>query len=160
MNTVVYPGTFDPITNGHTDLVSRASRLFDTVIVAVADSPKKKPLFTLEERVALVEAATSHLPNIKVTGFSNLLAEFVLEQGANILLRGLRAVSDFEYEFQLADMNRKLAPEVESIFLTPANHLSYISSTLIREIASLGGDITEFVPEPVAKALSQKFAGK
>ena len=129
MNTVVYPGTFDPITNGHTDLVSRASRLFDTVIVAVADSPKKKPLFTLEERVALVEAATSHLPNIKVTGFSNLLAEFVQEQGANILLRGLRAVSDFEYEFQLADMNRKLAPDVESIFLTPANHLSYISST-------------------------------
>ncbi|MGP4845169.1 pantetheine-phosphate adenylyltransferase [Marinobacter sp. 1Y8] len=158
MNTVVYPGTFDPITNGHTDLVSRASRLFDTVIVAVADSPKKKPLFTLEERVALVEAATSHLPNIKVTGFSNLLAEFVQEQGANVLLRGLRAVSDFEYEFQLADMNRKLAPEVESIFLTPANHLSYISSTLIREIASLGGDITEFVPEPVANALSQKFA--
>jgi pantetheine-phosphate adenylyltransferase len=158
MNNVVYPGTFDPITNGHVDLVARASRLFDSVAVAIAFSPKKQPFLSLEERVRLAEAATAHLPNIEVVGFSNLLAEFVQDRGANILLRGLRVASDFEYEFQLADMNRRLAPEVESLFLTPANHLSYISSTLIREIASLGGDITEFVPEPVAQALTQKFA--
>lgn len=157
MPTVIYPGTFDPITNGHTDLIERAGKMFDQVIVAVAYSPKKQPLLSLEERVALVEESISHLDNVRVTGFSNLLAEFVREQGATVILRGLRAVSDFEYEFQLADMNRRLAPEVESVFLTPANHLSYISSTLIREIASLGGDVTEFVSEPVARALKQKF---
>lgn len=157
MNSVVYPGTFDPVTNGHLDLMARASRLFDNVIVAVAASTKKNPLLTLDERVQLIEESASHLPNIKVVGFSKLLAEFVQEQGANALIRGLRAVSDFEYEFQLADMNRRLAPGVESIFLTPANHLSYISSSLIREIASLGGDITEFVPPPVAAALQKKF---
>lgn len=157
MPTVIYPGTFDPITNGHTDLIERAGKMFDQVIVAVAYSPKKQPLLTLEERVALVEDSISHLDNVRVTGFSNLLAEFVREQGATVILRGLRAVSDFEYEFQLADMNRRLAPEVESVFLTPANHLSYISSTLIREIASLGGDISEFVSVPVAQALEKKF---
>lgn len=158
MNTVVYPGTFDPVTNGHADLIERASRLFDHIIVAVAASPKKKPLLELEQRVRLVEEATAHLGNVTVTGFSNLLAEFVHEHKANIILRGLRAVSDFEFEFQLADMNRRLAPEVESIFLTPANHLSYISSTLIREIASLGGDVSEFVPAVVADALYAHFA--
>ncbi|MEQ5835676.1 pantetheine-phosphate adenylyltransferase [Marinobacter sp. R17] len=158
MNTVVYPGTFDPVTNGHVDLIARASRLFDTVIVAVAASTKKNPLLSLEERIRLIEASTSDMPNIRVVGFSKLLADFVQEQGANILIRGLRAVSDFEYEFQLADMNRRLAPGVESIFLTPANHLSYISSSLIREIASLGGDVTEFVPPVVAEALEKKFA--
>lgn len=157
MNKVVYPGTFDPITNGHLDLVARASRLFDSVVVAIAYSPKKQPCLSLEERVRLAEETTAHLPNIEVVGFSNLLAEFVQDQGANILLRGLRAASDFEYEFQLADMNRRLAPDVESLFLTPANHLSYISSTLIREIASLGGDVSEFVPEPVGRALAEKF---
>ncbi|TBW58827.1 pantetheine-phosphate adenylyltransferase [Marinobacter halodurans] len=158
MNTVVYPGTFDPVTNGHVDLIARASRLFDTVIVAVAASTKKNPLLSLDERIRLIEASTSDMPNIRVVGFSKLLADFVQEQGANILIRGLRAVSDFEFEFQLADMNRRLAPDVESIFLTPANHLSYISSSLIREIASLGGDVTEFVPPVVAEALQKKFA--
>ena len=157
MTTVIYPGTFDPITNGHTDLIERAGKLFDHVVVAIAFSPKKQPLLSLEERVALVENATSHLSNVRVTGFSNLLAEFVKQQNASVILRGLRAVSDFEYEFQLADMNRRLAPDVESIFLTPANHLSYISSTLIREIASLGGDVSEFVDPKVAAALKSKF---
>ena len=159
MAKVIYPGTFDPITNGHTDLIERAGRLFDHVVVAIAYNPKKSPLLSLDERCELVAAATSHLPNVTVTGFSNLLAEFVQEQGATVILRGLRAVSDFEYEFQLADMNRRLAPEVESVFLTPANHLSYISSTLIREIASLGGDVSEFVNPAVEKALKQKFSG-
>lgn len=157
MNTVIYPGTFDPITNGHTDLVERGARLFDRIVVAVAASPKKKPLLDLEERVSLANQALAHLDNVEVRGFSNLLAEFVQQQGANIILRGLRAVSDFEYEFQLADMNRHLVPQVESIFLTPANHLSYISSTLIREIASLGGDISEFVSPEVKNALQRKF---
>ncbi len=160
MTTVIYPGTFDPITNGHTDLVERARRLFDDVIIAVAYSSKKNPLFSLEERVALAEKATSHLTNVRVIGFNNLLADFVREQQATVLLRGLRAVSDFEYEFQLADMNRHLAPEVESVFLTPSNHLSYISSSLIREIASLGGDVSEFVPAVVDQGLKQKFAAK
>jgi len=157
MTTVIYPGTFDPITNGHTARSERAGRLFDTVVVAIAFSPKKQPLLTLEERVALVEQATAHLDNVQVTGVSNLLADFVRDQKATVILRGLRAVSDFEYEFQLADMNRRLAPEVESVFLTPANHLSYISSSLIREIASLGGDISEFVDPSVADALKAKF---
>lgn len=158
MPNVVYPGTFDPITNGHTNLIERAGKLFDEVIVAVAYNPKKHPLLTLDERVALVKECTKHLDNVRVTGFSNLLAEFVREQNASVILRGLRAVSDFEYEFQLADMNRRLAPEVESVFLTPSNHLSYISSTLIREIAALGGDISEFVDPVVALALQEKFA--
>jgi len=157
MTKVVYPGTFDPITHGHADLIERAGRMFNEVLVAVAASPKKKPLFSLEERVALVEAATSHLPNVRVTGFSHLLAQFVQEEKATVILRGLRAVSDFEYEFQLADMNRRLAPDIESVFLTPANHLSYISSTLIREIAALDGDVSEFVCPAVSDALSEKF---
>ena len=157
MTIVIYPGTFDPITNGHTDLIERAGRLFDKVIVAIAYNSKKSPLLDLDERCRLVATATAHLPNVSVTGFSNLLADFVQEQGATVIMRGLRAVSDFEYEFQLADMNRRLAPEVESMFLTPANHLSYISSTLIREIASLGGDVSEFVDPAVAKALKEKF---
>ncbi|WP_020410640.1 pantetheine-phosphate adenylyltransferase [Hahella ganghwensis] len=158
MNTVIYPGTFDPITNGHTDLVARASRIFDNVIVAIAASTRKNPLFTLDERVELASEVLKPFPNVKIVGFSILLAEFVRQHNANIILRGLRAVSDFEYEFQLADMNRQLASGVESLFLTPANHLSYISSTLIREIASLGGDIKQFVAPAVADALNQKFA--
>ena len=157
MNTVLYPGTFDPITKGHTDLVERAARLFDRVVVAVAASPKKNPAFSLERRVDMAKTVLSHLPNVEVVGFSSLLAHFVKEVDANVLLRGLRAVSDFEYEFQLANMNRRLAPEVESVFLTPSNHLSYISSTLIREIASLGGDVSEFVAPAVEAALKQKF---
>ena len=158
MNTVVYPGTFDPITNGHANLVERAAKLFDDIIIAVAASPKKKPLFELEQRVALCEEVLQHLPNVRVVGFDNLLAEFVEEHNANVILRGLRAVSDFEYEFQLADMNRRLVPQAESIFLTPANHLSYISSTLIREIASLGGKVSEFVSPCVNTALIAHFA--
>jgi pantetheine-phosphate adenylyltransferase len=158
MNTVAYPGTFDPITNGHSDLVERASKLFDRVIVAVAESPKKRPLLPLEQRVALTREALSHLDNVEVVGFSGLLAEFLRKHDANVILRGLRAVSDFEYEFQLANMNRKLAPEAESLFLTPDEHLSFISSTLIREIASLGGDVAEFVHPSVNAALKQHFS--
>ena len=158
MQTVIYPGTFDPITKGHGDLVARASRLFSKVIIAVADSPKKKPLFELADRVRLAEEATAHIPNVEVCGFNNLLADFAVERGATVLLRGLRAVSDFEYEFQLANMNRVLAPELESLFLTPAEQYSYISSTLVREIASLGGDITNFVEPCVKEALDQRFS--
>lgn len=157
MNRVLYPGTFDPITKGHGDLVERASRLFDHVIIAVAASPKKNPLFPLEQRVALAREVTRHLPNVEVVGFSNLLAHFVKEKNANILLRGLRAVSDFEYEFQLANMNRQLAPDIESMFLTPSEKYSFISSTLVREIAALGGDISQFVHPAVAAALAERF---
>ncbi len=157
MNIVVYPGTFDPITNGHSDLVERASKMFDKIILAVAESPKKSPLLPLDQRVELAQKTLAHLDNIEVLGFNNLLAEFAREKNANIILRGLRAVSDFEYEFQLADMNRRLAPNVESVFLTPANHLSYISSTLIREIAALGGDVSEFVHPLVNNALKEHF---
>jgi len=160
MNTVVYPGTFDPITNGHTNLIERAAKLFDKIIVAVAASPKKQPLFPLEQRVALAEDVLSHLDNVVVVGFEILLAEFVMKHDANIILRGLRAVSDFEYEFQLADMNRRLVPQAESLFLTPDNHLSYISSTLIREIANLGGNVAEFVSPVVVDALNHHFHAK
>lgn len=154
---VVYPGTFDPITNGHIDLVQRASHLFDYVVVAVAASPKKKPLFSLDERVELCRDVLSHLDNIEVCGFDSLLATLVEEKGAYGVVRGLRAVSDFEYEFQLANMNRALAPAMESLFLTPAEHLSYISSSLVREIASLGGNAGNFVPPTVAAALATKY---
>jgi pantetheine-phosphate adenylyltransferase len=157
MTIVVYPGTFDPITNGHVDLVERACRLFDHVIVAVADSSKKQPLFNLNERVTLCEQVLTHLDNVEVCGFNILLAKFVEEKKAHAMIRGLRAVSDFEYEFQLANMNRALSPKMESIFLTPSEHLSYLSSTLIREIASLNGDVTKFVPEAVKLALQDKF---
>jgi len=157
MRTVVYPGTFDPITNGHIDLVERACRLFDNVIVAVAASNRKNPLFTLDERVALARETLAHVPNVTVCGFDILLVEFVRQQNAQAVLRGLRAVSDFEYEFQLANMNRALAPTMESIFLTPAEHLSYISSSIVREIAFLGGDVSKFVADPVKAALKLKF---
>ena len=151
--SVIYPGTFDPITNGHVDLTERAARLFDRVVVAIAHSEKKTPLFYLEERVALCESSLSHLDNVEVVGFSNLLTDFAKSQGARCVLRGLRAVADFEYEFQLANMNRAMYPEFESIFLTPSEHLSYISSSLVREIAALDGDISPFVPPQVAAAL-------
>lgn len=155
---VIYPGTFDPITNGHVDLTERAARLFDRVVVAIAHSEKKTPLFTLQERVALCRSALGHLDNVEVEGFSNLLTDFAASKGARCVLRGLRAVADFEYEFQLANMNRAMNPEFESVFLTPADHLSYISSSLVREIAALDGDITPFVPRDVARALKDKFA--
>ncbi|MEP5567354.1 MAG: pantetheine-phosphate adenylyltransferase [Halioglobus sp.] len=157
-NTVIYPGTFDPITNGHVDLTERASRLFDRVVVAIAYSEKKTPLFDLEQRIALCEASLAHLDNVEVTGFSNLLTDFAKSQGARCVLRGLRTVADFEYEFQLTNMNRAMYPEFESVFLTPSEHLSFISSSLVREIAALKGDITPFVPEPVALALHSRFA--
>jgi len=157
MKRVVYPGTFDPLTNGHVDLVNRASKLFESVIVAVAASPRKKPLFSLQERVDLCSEVFGKLPGIEVCGFDCLLKDLVEEKGAYGVVRGLRAVSDFEYEFQLANMNRALAPAMESLFLTPAEHLSFISSTLVREIASLGGDVSKFVPPIVASALRAKF---
>ncbi|MFO7703901.1 MAG: pantetheine-phosphate adenylyltransferase [Halopseudomonas sp.] len=157
MNTVLYPGTFDPITKGHTDLVERAAKLFDKVIVAVAASTKKNPAFTLEERVAMAREVLGHLPNVEVVGFAELLAHFVKKVDANIVLRGLRAVSDFEYEFQLANMNRVLAPDVESLFLTPSEQYSYISSSLVREIAALNGDVTKFVHPLVNTALIKRY---
>lgn len=157
--TAVYPGTFDPITNGHIDLVARAAPLFDRIVVGVAASPTKGPTLPLELRVRLAREALAGHPNVEVRGFDTLLAHFVREVGAGVLLRGLRAVSDFEYEFQLANMNRQLVPDVESMFLTPSEKYSYISSTLVREIACLGGDISNFVHPAVAEALAQRFKG-
>lgn len=151
----VYPGTFDPITNGHGDLVARAAPLFDRLIVAVARSSGKAPRFELETRVELARAALAGIPNVEVRGFDVLLAQFVAECGAGVILRGLRAVSDFEYEFQLASMNRHLIPQAETLFLTPAEEWSFISSSLVREIASLGGDVSDFVHPAVQKALRQ-----
>ncbi|MAR91745.1 MAG: pantetheine-phosphate adenylyltransferase [Pseudomonadota bacterium] len=153
---VVYPGTFDPITNGHLDLVERASRLFDEVVVAIAASEKKKPLFDLDQRIDLARQVLGHLPNVEVKGFRKLLVHFCQEEQANVLLRGLRAVSDFEYEFQLANMNRALNKDIETAFLTPSEHLSFISSSLVREISSLGGDVSPFVPAQVLTALQAK----
>ncbi len=158
MKTVIYPGTFDPITNGHIDLVERAAKLFDHVVIAIAYSEKKSPLFSIEQRTELCEQSLTHLDNVEVCGFSNLLIEFAKSKNSHCVLRGLRAVADFEYEFQLANMNRAMWAEFESVFLTPSEHLSYISSSLVREIASLNGDISPFVPEPVLNALRAKFA--
>ena len=153
----VYPGTFDPITNGHTDLVSRAARVFPKVIIAIAESPHKKPLFDLEERIEMARADMAHIGNIEVVGFSNLLVEFVQQIGASVIVRGLRAVSDFEYEFQLASMNRHLAPKVETLFLTPDEEFGFISSTLVKEVARLNGDVSSFVSERVQQAMQKRF---
>ncbi len=153
----LYPGTFDPITNGHADLVVRAAPLFERIIVGVAESPAKGPGFPLGERIALARAALGDIANVEIRGFSGLLAHFVREVGAGVLLRGLRAVSDFEYEFQLASMNRHLVPEVETLFLTPAEQYSFISSSLVREIARLGGDVSGFVHPSVASALRRRY---
>ncbi|MCB5161191.1 pantetheine-phosphate adenylyltransferase [Marinomonas algarum] len=158
MKTIaVYPGTFDPITNGHTDLVERASKLFNKVIVAVAASPKKRPALSHEVRISLAETVLGHLPNVEVVGFNNLLTEFTRSVNGHVIIRGLRAVSDFEYEFQLANMNRAIAPDVESIFLTPSEKHSYISSTLVREIASLNGEFGKFVDPAVKRVLQEHF---
>lgn len=153
----VYPGTFDPITNGHIDLVSRASTLFEKIIVGIAESPGKSPALPLAERVLLARTTLAAFPNVEVRGFDSLLAHFVHEVGAGVVLRGLRAVSDFEYEFQLASMNRHLIPDVETLFLTPAEQHSFISSTLVREVARLGGDVSGFVHPAVAAALAAKW---
>jgi pantetheine-phosphate adenylyltransferase len=152
VNKAVYPGTFDPLTRGHEDLVRRAAKLFDHVIVAVADSKAKRPMFTLDERVEMAGEVLSIHPNVEVQGFSGLLMDFMHKTGANVILRGLRAVSDFEYEFQMAGMNRQLRPDVETMFLTPAEQYTFISATMVREIASLGGDVSQFVsPSVVAR---------
>ncbi len=157
MTIAIYPGTFDPITKGHIDLVIRASNLFERVIVAVAINPSKEPTFTLDERVDLAEQTLNTLNNVEVCGFKGLLVDVAQEKGADVILRGLRAVSDFEHEFQLAGMNRKMRPEIETIFLTPAEQFTYISSSLVREIAVLGGDVSEFVAPCVADALKAKL---
>ena len=155
--TAIYPGTFDPITNGHADLVGRALRHFERVIIAVAGSTGKTTCFTLDERVSLARTALAHLDNLEVMSFDGLLVKFAQDQGAGVILRGLRAVSDFEYEFQLASMNRKLAPDVETMFLTPDEGYSFLSSSLVREIAGLGGDVRSFVHPEVQKALQERL---
>jgi len=154
----IYTGTFDPITNGHADLVERGARMFDRLVVSVAANPNKQPLFSLEERVALAQEVVAHLPHVEVRGFDTLLVNYANSIGANVLMRGLRAVSDFEFEFQLASMNRRLDSRIESIFLTPAEQYAFISSSLVREVAKLGGDIAPFVHPKVVTALATKFA--
>jgi len=154
---VVYPGTFDPITMGHEDIVRRAASLFSEVVVAVASNPGKKPFFDLNERVEMASHVLKDCPNVKVIGFSGLLMQFVHDQGARVVIRGLRAASDFEYEFQLAGMNRKLHPEVESVFLTPSEQFMFISSSLVREVAILGGDVTQFVSPHIQTCINKKL---
>ncbi len=157
MRRVVYPGTFDPITNGHVDLIGRAARLFDQVVVAVAADTHKTPIFDLEERLAMARGTVTHLPNVQVTSFSGLLVSFAEAAGIPVIMRGLRAVSDFEFEFQLASMNRRMSPHVETLFLTPAEQYAFISSSLVREVSRLGGDVSAFVPPQVRAALRERF---
>ncbi len=156
ISRVIYPGTFDPITNGHLDLIERAASMFDEVIIAVAASPSKNTLFTLEERVAFAKAVTSHLDNVTTKGFSGLMVDFAKAEGATVLVRGLRTTVDFEYEFGLTNMYRRLMPGLESVFLTPAEEYAFISSSLVREVAIHGGNVDAFVPELVANALHSK----
>jgi pantetheine-phosphate adenylyltransferase len=158
MLTAVYPGTFDPITRGHEDLVRRAVRLFDRVVVAVAEARNKRPFFSMDERVAMARDVLADVPGVRVEGFSGLLIDFVAQQGAVAVLRGLRAASDFEYEFQLAGMNRNLKPDIETLFLTPSDQYMFISASMIREIAQLGGDVTPFVHPLVARRLNEKIS--
>ena len=153
----MYPGTFDPITNGHYELVRRAARIFERVVVAVAASPHKAPVFSLAERMSLARQVLADLPNVSVDGYSGLTVEYAHAHGLNVVIRGLRAVSDFEYKFQLASMNRHLQTEVETIFMTPAEQYTFISSTLVREVAALGGDVSAFVHPLVGKALHRRF---
>lgn len=157
LKIAIYPGTFDPITHGHTDLVERASRIFDKVIVAVAAKPGKKPVFTLDERLDLASTVLAGHANVEVCSFDGLLVEFARQKGAKAILRGLRAVSDFDYEFQLAGMNRKLAADIETLFLTPAEQYANISSSLVREIAGLGGDVSPFVHKKIVAELTKKL---
>jgi pantetheine-phosphate adenylyltransferase len=152
----IYPGTFDPITRGHEDLARRAARLFDKVLLAVAESPVKQPFFPLAERVSMAQEMLADLPNIEVCGFNILLMHFVREQGAQVVIRGLRAVSDFEYEFQMAGMNHQLYPEVDTVFLTPGEQYMFVSATMVREIARLGGDVSKFVQPSVARRLAER----
>ncbi|HSN64876.1 MAG: pantetheine-phosphate adenylyltransferase [Azonexus sp.] len=152
----IYPGTFDPITRGHEDLVRRAGGLFDKLILAIAESPSKRPYFTLEERVEMARETLADMNNVEIVGFNNLLMDFVHERGAKVIVRGLRAVSDFEYEFQMAGMNRSLYPEVETVFLTPGEQYMFVSATMVREIARLGGDVGKFVQPSVNKRLRAK----
>ena len=158
MVIAVYPGTFDPLTRGHEDLVRRASGLFSKLVVGVADSKNKKPFFSLAERLAIAEEVLGHYPNVEVRGFSGLLKEFVRENNARVIVRGLRAVSDFEYEFQMAGMNRYLLPDVETMFLTPSDQYQFISGTIVREIAQFGGDVSKFVFPSVDRWLKEKIA--
>ena len=160
MRTIVYPGTFNPITNGHTDLVERAARIFDHVIVGVGTSTQKAGGMSVDARVQLCRSVLSHVPNVEVCGFTGLLTDFLKVRNATLILRGLRTVADFEYEFQLVGMNRVLAPEIETLFLAPAEHFSYISSTLVREIAAYGGDVGKFVAPQVVEALRAEFNKK
>ena len=155
-NKAIYPGTFDPVTNGHVDLISRAALLFPELIIAVANNKAKKPYLELETRIKLLDEVVGHIPGVSVMGFDNLLIDFARQQNAGIIVRGLRAVTDFEYEFQLAGMNRKLSKEVETLFLTPSENLMFISSTLVREIAALNGDVSQFVPEAVVHELNRR----
>lgn len=157
---ILYPGTFDPVTNGHVELISRAARLYEQVTVAVAANPNKQPLFSLQERVRLVQESTSHIPGVNVCGFDNLLMEFAQQRKVAVILRGLRALSDFEFEFQLASMNRCLDPTIETVFLTPSEKNTFISSSLVKEIAKLRGDVSQFVSKPVQHALSERFEVK
>jgi len=152
----IYPGTFDPITRGHEDLVRRAGGLFDKLILAIAESPSKRPYFTLDERVEMARETLADMNNVEIVGFNNLLMDFVHERGAKVIVRGLRAVSDFEYEFQMAGMNRSLYPEVETVFLTPGEQYMFVSATMVREIARLGGDVGKFVQPSVNKRLRAK----
>src|ERR671919_897258 len=156
MIKAVYPGTFDPLTRGHEDLVRRAATLFDGVILAIAEAKAKRPFFTLDERIAMAKEVLADMKNVQIVGFSGLLTEFVRKQGARVVLRGLRAVSDFEYEFQLAGMNRDLYPDLETVFLTPSEQHMFISATLVREIAALGGDVSKFVHPSVVKRFKEK----
>jgi len=160
MRTVIYPGSFDPMTNGHLDVLQRAAKLFDRVIVAVAKNDSKHPLFTFDERLDLVQRSTQDIPGVKVDGFEGLLVNYVKKRAAQAVVRGLRAVSDFEYEFQLALMNRKLNKQFETIFMTPKETYTFLSSSMVKEIARLGGDVSAFVPAHVHKALTRKFAGR
>jgi pantetheine-phosphate adenylyltransferase len=156
MIKAVYPGTFDPLTRGHEDLVRRAATLFETIVLAVAEAKAKRPFFTLEERIAMAREVLGDVRNVEVVGFAGLLTDFVRKQGSRVVLRGLRAVSDFEYEFQLAGMNRNLYPGMETVFLTPSEQHMFISATLVREIATLGGDVSEFVHPSVAARLKKR----